>query len=131
MIKFLLAYSFRKIFSIGQNLKHIHMTHSFFELLIFFWLTLVTKYLLFEVYFSLHQRNTVYKYSLQRKTIIKEIQIDLHFHLPLILILKSLFFPYRVKIPYQQFLIIFFSFMKTFLKVIKQPFSRSVNFIAS
>ena len=29
------------MFFIGQNLKHVHMTHSFLELLIFFWLTLV------------------------------------------------------------------------------------------
>ena len=47
-----------------------------------------SKYLLFGVYFSLHQRNTVYKCKLQRKPIINKIQVDLHFHLPLILILK-------------------------------------------
>ena len=35
-----MAYSFRKIFFVGQNLKHVHMTYSFLELLIFFWLTL-------------------------------------------------------------------------------------------
>ena len=34
-----MAYSFREIFSIGQNLNHVHMTYSFLELLIFFWLT--------------------------------------------------------------------------------------------
>ena len=27
---------------IGQNLKHVHMTYSFFEIVIFFWLTLDT-----------------------------------------------------------------------------------------
>ena len=45
-IKLLLQYSFRKIF-IGQNLKHIHVTFSFPELLIFtnFW------YFLFGVWF--------------------------------------------------------------------------------
>ena len=32
---------------IGQNLKHIHMTYSFLELLIFFWLTLDISYLEF------------------------------------------------------------------------------------
>ena len=37
-----MAYSFRKILFIGQNLKHVHMTYSFLELLIFFWLTLDT-----------------------------------------------------------------------------------------
>ena len=36
-----LAYSlFQKIFFSGQNLKHVHMTYSFLEILIFFWLTL-------------------------------------------------------------------------------------------
>ena len=29
------------MFFIGQNLKHVHMTYSFLELLIFFWLTQV------------------------------------------------------------------------------------------
>ena len=41
IIKLSLAYSFRKMFFIGQNLKYVHMTYSFLELLIFFWLTLV------------------------------------------------------------------------------------------
>ena len=36
IIKLSLAYSFRKMFSIGQNLKHVHITYSFLELLIFF-----------------------------------------------------------------------------------------------
>ena len=58
-----------------------------------------SKYLLLGVCFSLNQRNTVYKYKLQRKSLIKEIQIDLHFDLPLILILKNPFFSRRVKIP--------------------------------
>ena len=35
-----MAYSFRKMFVIGQNLKHVYMTYSFLELLILFWLTL-------------------------------------------------------------------------------------------
>ena len=41
IIKLSLAYIFRKMFFIGQNLKHVHMTYSFLELLIFFWLTQV------------------------------------------------------------------------------------------
>ena len=36
IIKLSLAYSFRKMFVIGQNLKHVQMTYSFLELLIFF-----------------------------------------------------------------------------------------------
>ena len=31
-----LAYSFQKMFFIGENLNHVHMTYSFFELLMFF-----------------------------------------------------------------------------------------------
>ena len=31
---------FRKIFFTGQNLKHVHITYSFLELLIIFWFTL-------------------------------------------------------------------------------------------
>ena len=42
------------------------------------------KYSLFGVYLSLRQRNTVYKYKLQKKPIIKEIQIDTHFHFSLL-----------------------------------------------
>ena len=41
IIKLSLAYSFGKMFFIGQNLKHVHITYSFLELLIFFWLALV------------------------------------------------------------------------------------------
>ena len=41
-----MAYSFRKMFFIGQNLKHVHMTYYFLELLIFFWLTQVDIYCL-------------------------------------------------------------------------------------
>ena len=77
-MKLVLAYSFQKMFFIGQNLKHVHMTNSC-DLLIKF-----SKYLLLGVYFSLQQRNTVYKYKLQRKPIEKKIQIDLHFYMPLI-----------------------------------------------
>ena len=85
-----MAYNFRKMFLTGQNLKHFHMTNSHDLLLI-----KPSKYLLFGVHFSLHQRNAVYQYKLQRKPIVKEMQLDLHFHLPLILILKNpIFFMY-------------------------------------
>ena len=33
IMKLSLAYNFRKMFFIGQNLKHVHMTYSFLELL--------------------------------------------------------------------------------------------------
>ena len=57
IIKLSLAYSFRKMFFIGQNLKHVHMTYSFLELLIFFWLTLVDIWCL--EFFSPCQKNIV------------------------------------------------------------------------
>ena len=46
LIKLLLAHSFREMFFIKQNLKFVHMTYSFLELLIYFWLTLVNIYCL-------------------------------------------------------------------------------------
>ena len=42
-----MAYSFRKIFFIGQNLKHVQMTSSFLKLLAFFRLALYIYYLEF------------------------------------------------------------------------------------
>ena len=39
IIKLSLAYTFWRIFFIGQNLNQVYMTYSFLELLIFFWLT--------------------------------------------------------------------------------------------
>ena len=86
-MKLLLAYSFWKMIFICQDLKHVHMTNSH-EL----HLIKSNEYSLFIVYFFLHQRNTVYKYKQQRKPNVKEIQIDLHFHLSLTLILKNAFF---------------------------------------
>ena len=47
-IMLLLAWSLRKVFFIGQNLKHVHVTYSFDERLIFFGLTLEYN-CLFEV----------------------------------------------------------------------------------
>ena len=42
----------------GQNLKHVHMTYSFLELLIFFWFTLLDNQS--EVCFSPHQKEIFY-----------------------------------------------------------------------
>ena len=58
------------MFFIGQNLNHVHMTYSFLELLIFFWLTKV-RYLFFGVYFSPDNRNIASEYKLQKKPIMK------------------------------------------------------------
>ena len=41
-----MAYSFQKMFFIGQYLKHVHMTYLFLELLVFCWLILVDIYCL-------------------------------------------------------------------------------------
>ena len=46
IIELLLAYSFRKMLFIDQNLKHLHITYSFLERLIFVRLTLVNIYCL-------------------------------------------------------------------------------------
>ena len=39
-----MPYSFRKMFFLGQDINHVHMTYSFLKLLIFFWLTQVDIY---------------------------------------------------------------------------------------
>ena len=64
-MKLLLAHRFQEIFAFGQNLKHVHLTYAFHELLIFmifFWLTLVT---LFKVWFP----NVSKKYCTQIHTL--------------------------------------------------------------
>ena len=48
------------MFSIGQNLKHVHMIYSFPEILMN-----SIRYLLFGVDFSPHQRSIVCEYKLQ------------------------------------------------------------------
>ena len=108
-----MAYSFRKMFFIGENLKHVYMAYYFLEFLIFFWLTLV-------VYFSPHQRNFVYKYKLQWKPILNNRNKNKEKY-----IFTSLWYWYWkinigeiliLYIPYQQFLI-FLIFMNTFSDV--------------
>ena len=39
-----MVYSFQKMFFIGQNLNHVHMTHSFVQLLIFFCLEFISHH---------------------------------------------------------------------------------------
>ena len=75
------------MFFVGQDLKHVHMTYLFLNFIIF-WLTLVNIY---RLEFIPHYIKGILriKYKLQRKRIIKQIQIGLHFHLPLILNLKN------------------------------------------
>ena len=63
IIKLLLAYTFRKMFIIGLNLKNGYLAYSFHELLIVFWLT-VGRYLFLFFFlkfaFPLHRRNAVH-----------------------------------------------------------------------
>ena len=102
-----MAYSFLKIFFIGQNLKEALMTHSLFELLIFFLLTLLIFFLL-DIYclefISHHIKEILYintdSKGNQSWNKNKEINIFTCFQC-------------RVKILYQQFLF-FLSFMNIF-----------------
>ena len=64
IIELSLAYGFRKMFFISQNLKNVHMTYSFLEHLSFFRLDI-----LFRVYLSPHQRNIVCEYKLLKQII--------------------------------------------------------------
>ena len=63
IMKLLLAYTFRKMFIIGLNLKNGYLAYSFHELLIVFWLT-VRRYLFlfffFKFAFPLHRRNAAH-----------------------------------------------------------------------
>ena len=63
-----MAYSFQKMFFIGQNLKHIHMMYYFLKLLIFFWLTLHCL-----EFISDHAKEVLHvkKYKLHGKPIMK------------------------------------------------------------
>ena len=99
---------YRKKVFISHNLRRVHMTYFFLELFdIFFWLNLVNICLL--EFISRYIKETLYKYQLQRKPTVKEIQIDIQFDLSLILMLKNPIFSCRVKIPYQH--IIFLRFI--------------------
>ena len=63
-----MAYSFRKIFFIGQNLKHVQMTSSFLKLLAFFRLALYIYCLEFITHLT---ENIVCEYKLYGKPIMK------------------------------------------------------------
>ena len=75
-----------------------------------------SKYLFFGIHFSVYQRNNVYKYKLQRNAIVKEMLLDIHFHLFLIFMAKNLVF-FHVELNYLiSNFSFFFSFMNTFFK---------------
>ena len=69
-MKLTLAHSFWKMYFIGQNLKHVDMTY-FFSRTSDLLLTNFSRYLLFGVYFSPHQRNILREYKLHGKPIPK------------------------------------------------------------
>ena len=124
----LLAYSFWIIFLDYNDLSKFRARpHDTF----FSWtfdLILINSskfiYLLFLVCSSLHRRNTVYKYKLRRKPIMKEIQA----HIFSFDIEQSNYCHVELKCLISNFS--FFSVLWThFLKLIKQPFRRGVNLI--
>ena len=88
IIKLLFAYCFRKNVFYWSNLKHVHMTYYFIELLIFFWLTLadncclefISHYIKEILYVNTNSKGNQ---SWNTK------QGDKHFHLSLILMLKN------------------------------------------
>ena len=122
IIKLSLAYSFRKMFFIGQNLKHVHMTYSFLELLIFFWLTQVDIYSL--KFISHHITEILYLETDQTpKETNHEIKTSIFtcfFH-EIKTNIFTCFFNVKLKIPYEQSLF-FLIFMNTFSEaaVLKQ-----------
>ena len=87
-----MAYSFRKIFFIGQNLKHVHMTFSSWT----FNLLLINS-TVFRLYFF----NMPNKYCMWIKTNVMGNQSwnkSKHFHLFLILMLKNHFFNVKLNL---------------------------------
>ena len=77
---------------------------TFFSWVFDFLLIIYGKYLLFGVYFSVYQRNTIYKYRLQRKPTIDTSRYTFSLASD-IAVEKSYFFSCSVKIPCQQLLI--------------------------
>ena len=106
-----MAYSFQKMFFIGQNLKLIPMKYSFLELLILFWTTIdiyCLEFISHHIKEILHvNTNSNRKQSWKKQN--KEIFIFTYFWYWCWKIL----FLCRVKIPYQQFLT-FLSLMNIF-----------------
>ena len=54
--KLLLAYTFQKIFFIGYKLKHVHVTYSVHDFLIFFMINSNKCFFCLKFDFSLHQK---------------------------------------------------------------------------
>ena len=90
------------MFFIGQNLNHIHMTYSFLELLIFFWLTQVDIY---SLKFSSHHITEILYLDTDQtpKETNHEIKTNIF----------TCFFNTKLKISHEQSLF-FLSFISTF-----------------
>ena len=92
IIKLLLAYDFRKMFFIGQNHVKDQSTftwYSFLKTLISFWLNLVNIYCLEFIFQYIKEILYINTNSKENQP---QIQIDIHFHLPLIRCWKIQFF---------------------------------------
>ena len=96
------------MFFIGQNLNHVHMTYSFLELLIFFWLTQVDTYCLEII--SYHITEILYLDTISKGN--QSGNKNKHFHLFLSWNKNKYFhlFLYKVKIPCEQLSLIFSQF---------------------
>ena len=90
------------MFFIGQNLNHVHMTYSFLEILIFFWLTQVDIYCL--EFISHHIKELLYLNINPKGN--QPWNKHKHFHLFLSRNKKTNiftdFFYINIKIPYEQ-----------------------------
>ena len=106
-IKLSLVYSFRKMFFIAQNLKHVYMTHFFSWT--FYHLLINSIYLVFEVYLSPHPRNIVWEHKLMGNQLWSKTNIFTCFWY---WCWKNLFFKWKIKTPYKLWFV--FSFINTF-----------------
>ena len=114
----LLAYLFWNMFFIGQNLKHVHMTFSFLELLIFFWLPLADTYCL--EFFSDYIKEILYVNANSKRNQSSNRNKVIYISTCLwYWCWKILLFSCWVEIPYQQ--LIFFMFHEhIYLKLISK-----------
>ena len=87
-----MAYCFREMLFIGQNLKNAHMTYSFLELLIFFWLTLLDIYYL--EFISHHIKGILYVNTNSKGNQSWSKNKEIHSHLCMIFTLKNPVFKY-------------------------------------
>ena len=111
------------MFFMGQNLHHVHMTYSFLELLIFFWLTQVDIYCL--EFISYHITEIFYMETTPKETNhkIKTSIFTCFFH-EIKTNIFTCFFNINIKIPCEQSF--FLSFMNIFRSSRSQMFFKIV-----